>query len=68
MIGKTVQGLDSKNNPSSGVVTSVQVQNGNVALGLDNGRHHGAYQRDLNHPGAGGRDANALATVSVRAI
>ena len=37
MIGKTVQGLDVNSNPISGVVTSVQVQNGNVALGLDSG-------------------------------
>src|ERR1700735_4797824 len=36
MIGKSVQGLDVNSNPISGVVTSVQVQNGNVALGLDN--------------------------------
>ncbi|HWE03156.1 MAG TPA: flagellar hook capping FlgD N-terminal domain-containing protein [Tepidisphaeraceae bacterium] len=37
MIGKTVQGLDVNSNPISGVVTSVQVQNGNVSLGLDSG-------------------------------
>ena len=37
MIGKSVQGLDVNSNPISGVVTSVQVQNGNVNLGLDNG-------------------------------
>jgi flagellar basal-body rod modification protein FlgD len=37
MIGKTVQGLDTNNNPITGVVTSVQVQKGNVSLGLDKG-------------------------------
>ncbi len=38
MIGKTVQGLDSNAKPQTGVVTSVQVQAGNVALSLDNGQ------------------------------
>jgi flagellar hook assembly protein FlgD len=37
MIGKSVQGLDVNSNPISGVVTSVQVQSGNVSLELDNG-------------------------------
>jgi flagellar basal-body rod modification protein FlgD len=38
MIGKSVQGLDPNGNPLSGVVTSVQVQSGNVSLSLDNGQ------------------------------
>ena len=37
MMGKMVQGLDSNSKPISGVVTSVQVANGNVALELDTG-------------------------------
>jgi flagellar basal-body rod modification protein FlgD len=37
MIGKSVQGLDANSNPTSGVVTSVQVQNGNVSLQLNTG-------------------------------
>ena len=41
MIGKSVQGLDTDGNPLSGVVTSVQVQSGNVALELDNGKSLG---------------------------
>ena len=37
MIGKTVTGTDSNAKPLSGVVTSIQVQGGNVSLELDNG-------------------------------
>jgi flagellar basal-body rod modification protein FlgD len=37
LIGKSVQGLDTNGNPISGVVNSVQVSGGNVALQLDTG-------------------------------
>ena len=37
MIGKTVAGLDANSNPITGVVTSVQVANGSVSLGLNSG-------------------------------
>lgn len=37
MMGKSVAGLDANSNPISGVVTSVQVANGNVSLGLNSG-------------------------------
>lgn len=37
MIGKEVHGLDSNGGPLSGIVTSVQIQSGNVSMGLDNG-------------------------------
>ena len=38
MIGKTVQGLDANGAPIGGVVSSVQVQSGNVFLQLDSGK------------------------------
>jgi flagellar basal-body rod modification protein FlgD len=38
LIGKTVQGVDGTGNTSSGIVNSVQVQNGTVALQLDSGQ------------------------------
>jgi flagellar basal-body rod modification protein FlgD len=38
LIGKTVSGVDSTGNNSSGIVNSVQVQNGSVALQLDSGK------------------------------
>jgi flagellar basal-body rod modification protein FlgD len=37
LIGKTVQGVDSTGNTSSGIVNSVQVANGAVSLQLDTG-------------------------------
>jgi flagellar basal-body rod modification protein FlgD len=37
LIGKSVQGLDTNGNPISGVVNSVAVSGGNVALQLDTG-------------------------------
>ena len=37
LIGKTVQGVDSTGNTSSGIVNSVQVSNGAVSLQLDTG-------------------------------
>lgn len=37
LIGKVVQGLDSTNNPISGLVNSVQVSSNGVTLQLDNG-------------------------------
>ncbi len=37
LIGKTVSGIDSNNNTSSGVVNSVSVAGGAVSLKLDNG-------------------------------
>ncbi len=39
MIGKTVEGLDQFNKPIAGVVTSVKVSSGSVALELDNGNN-----------------------------
>jgi flagellar basal-body rod modification protein FlgD len=38
LIGKTVQGVDSSGATSSGIVNSVQVQNGTVSLQLDSGK------------------------------
>ena len=38
LIGKTVTGIDSTGSTSAGIVNSVQVQNGNVALQLDSGK------------------------------
>ena len=38
LIGKTVQGIDSTGASLTGVVNSVQVQNGSVALQLDTGK------------------------------
>jgi flagellar basal-body rod modification protein FlgD len=38
LIGKTVQGVDATGANSSGVVNSVKVQNGSVALQLDSGK------------------------------
>jgi flagellar basal-body rod modification protein FlgD len=38
LIGKTVKGVDSTGNTSSGIVNSVQVANGSVALQLDSGK------------------------------
>ena len=46
MIGKTVQGLDPNGVPLGGVVTSVQVQAGNVSLSLDSGQSPAAGQCD----------------------
>jgi flagellar hook assembly protein FlgD len=37
LIGKTVTGVDSSNNTSSGVVNSVSVAGGSVSLNLDSG-------------------------------
>jgi flagellar basal-body rod modification protein FlgD len=37
LIGKTVNGIDSSNNPVTGVVNSVSVAGGNVSLKLDSG-------------------------------
>ena len=39
LIGKMVQGADERGDKIDGVVTSVQVQDGNVALELDTGKH-----------------------------
>jgi flagellar basal-body rod modification protein FlgD len=38
LIGKTVQGLDSQDDPVTGVVNSVKVANDGVSLELDNGK------------------------------
>jgi flagellar hook assembly protein FlgD len=38
LIGKMVQGLDARGGKIGGLVTSVQVQDGNVSLELDNGK------------------------------
>jgi flagellar basal-body rod modification protein FlgD len=38
LIGKTVQGTDTDNNPIGGVVTSVQVATSGVSLDLDTGK------------------------------
>jgi len=38
MIGKTVEGLDNLGAKSTGTVTSVRVQSGNVVLELDSGK------------------------------
>lgn len=37
LIGKQVAGLDSNNNPLTGIVTSVQVSTSGIGLQLDNG-------------------------------
>jgi methyl coenzyme M reductase subunit D len=41
MIGKTVEGMDEKNQKINGVVTSVRVQDGSVFLELDSGKRLG---------------------------
>jgi flagellar basal-body rod modification protein FlgD len=38
LIGKVVEGLDDSGEPLSGLVTSVRVEDGAVALELDNGK------------------------------
>ena len=63
MIGKTAQGLDGNSHPVSGVVTSVQVQNGNVALELDNGSTLALANVTSISPGPSGTTA-ANATMS----
>ena len=39
MIGKTVQGLGTNDDPIEGQVTSIRVEDGTVNLELDNGQH-----------------------------
>jgi flagellar hook assembly protein FlgD len=38
LIGKTVQGLDSNDDPVTGIVSSVRVESDGVSLELDNGQ------------------------------
>jgi flagellar basal-body rod modification protein FlgD len=38
LIGKVVQGLDSQDDPITGLVNSIRVVDGNVSLELDNGQ------------------------------
>jgi flagellar basal-body rod modification protein FlgD len=62
LIGKTVQGVDSSGSVSSGIVNSVQVQNGSVFLQLDSGKQMQLSNVQSISQAAAGNSATGSAT------